>query len=377
MKKLIFICFVFFLVVINAFAQKKEPVRVGVFLDMTGQTSSFGIATNNGIEMAVTEINALGGINGRKLEIFLEDDAGRPEKAKSAVEKLISEYKVHAIIGEVASTNSLAAAPVAQEARIPMITPSSTNPKVTEVGNYIFRACFVDPLQGEAMAKFAFNELKLKRIAILSDATSDYSRGLRNNFTKTFSKFGGKIIADEEYVYNDTTFKPQLKKIRKLKPDAVYLPGYYGEVGIIAREARKLKMNMPLLGGDGWDSPELWKLGGNALNNSYITNHFAADNSAVKVQNFIKNYKAKFNIEADTLAALGYDSVYLLADSIRRAKTTDSKKLRDAIAQTKDFSGITGKTIYFDASRNAIKPVNVLKLEPQTTEFNYRSTIDP
>jgi branched-chain amino acid transport system substrate-binding protein len=271
----------------------------------------------------------------------------------------------------------LAAAPVAQEAEVPMITPSSTNPLVTQVGNYIFRACFVDPYQGEGMAKFAFNELKSKRVAILGDAHSDYSKNLVETFEKTFNKIGGKVVIKQSYVQYDSDYKSQLRAIRKLKPDAIYLPGYYGQVGIIAREARQLKMNVPLLGGDGWDSPELWKLGGKALNNSYITNHFAADNSAIKVQSFIKNYRARFNVDADALAALGYDSVYILADALRRAKTTDGAKLRDAIAQTRDFQGVTGKIRYFDASRNAIKPVTILKLEPQKTKFNYHSTIQP
>lgn len=376
MKKLIFVCFVFFLGALNIFAQTKESIRVGVYLDMSGQTSSFGIATHNGIKMAVDEINASGGIDGRKFEIFLEDDEGRPEKAKTAVVKLISENKVHAILGEVASTNSLAGGRAAQAAKIPMITPSSTNLSVTQMGDYIFRACFVDPFQGKAMAGFAFNTLKAKRVGILLDVNSDYSKYLVESFTKTFINFGGKVVVKEGYTQVDTDFTSQLKKIRRLKPDTVYLPGYYSQVGIIARQARQLKMNMPLLGGDGWDSPELWKLGRNALNNSFITNHFAVDNPAAKVQIFAKNFKTKFNVEPDAIAALGYDTVYILADALKRAKTTDSEKLRDALAQIKDFYGVTGK-INFDAQRDAIKPVVILKLAPENSKFVYHSTIQP
>ncbi|HEY8562864.1 MAG TPA: ABC transporter substrate-binding protein [Pyrinomonadaceae bacterium] len=344
---------------------------------MTGHTSSFGQATGNGIRLAVEEINAAGGIDSRKLEIHFEDDEGKPELAKKVVQKLIDEKKVEVILGEVASTNSLAAAPVAQAARIPMITPSSTNPRVTEVGDFIFRTCFIDPFQGEAMAKFAFHQLKARRVAILGDATSDYSKGQINDFTETFTKLGGKIVARELYVPSDPDFKGQLAKIRRLGSDAIYLPGYYGQTGQIAREARQMKMKMPLLGGDGWDSPELWKLGGDALENTYITNHFAVDNPAPEVRKFVEKYKAEFNAKPDLLAALAYDSVYVLADAIRRAKTTEGAKLRDAIAQTKDFSGVTGRISRLTLARNAVKPVTILKLNPKAAEFVYHQTVEP
>jgi branched-chain amino acid transport system substrate-binding protein len=357
-------------------AQTLEPIRIGVFGDMSGPTSSFGEATYHGVKLAFDEINAAGGIDGRKIEIFLEDDLGRPEDAKKVVEKLIAENKVHAIIGEVASSNTLAAAPVAQEARIPMITPSSTNPKVTEVGNYIFRACFIDPFQGEVMAKFAFNELKLRRVAIFSDASSDYSTGLARTFRAAFARLGGKIVTEQTYVQRDQEFAAQLKVIRRAKPDAIYLPGYYSEVALIARQARKLKMNVPILGGDGWDSPVLWKLGGDALNNSYITNHFASDDTATEIRTFVKKYEAEFGLKPDSLAALAYDAAYILADAFRRAESIDGKKVRDQLARTKDFAGVTGKTS-FNAERNAIKPAVILKLDPLSGQFLYRSTIQP
>jgi branched-chain amino acid transport system substrate-binding protein len=359
------------------FAQTAEPIRVGVFLDITGATSIFGIPSRNGIKLAVDEINAAGGINGRRLKIFLEDNQGRPETSKEVAAKLINENKVHAILGDVASSNSLAVAPLVQEAEIPMITHASTNPRVTAVGDYIFRTCFIDPFQGEAMAKFAFNELKARRVAIFSDINSDYSKGLTENFSQTFTQLGGKIVAKELYVQSDNDFKAQLYKIKSRKPDAVYLPGYFGQTGIIAKQARRLKMLMPLLGGDGWDAPELWKLGGYALNNSYITNHFAVDNPSPGVQDFIKKYEAEFNEKPDSLAALAYDSVYVLADALRRAGTTDGDLLRDTIAQTKNISGVSGKIVQIDKNRNAVKPVYILKLNPKASQFVYNSTVEP
>jgi branched-chain amino acid transport system substrate-binding protein len=358
-------------------ASTGDTIKVGVFGDLTGQTSSFGQSTKNGIELAVDEINAGGGVNGKKIQLVVEDDQGRPEQAKTVVQKLISTDKVQAVLGEVASTNSLAAAPVAQEAKIPMITPSSTNPKVTEVGDYISRVCFIDPFQGSVMAKFAAKTLNAKTAAILGDVNSDYSKGLTQFFEEEFTKQGGKVLTKEAYTQSDQDFKGQLTKIRDLKPDVIYIPGYYGQVGIIAKQARELGMNMPLLGGDGWDSPELWKLGGAALKNAYISNHYSAENPAPEIQNFVKNYKAKYNVEPDSLAALAYDAAKVLADAIKRAGgASDSAKLKDAINSTKDFAGVTGK-ITIDATRNAVKPAVVLELDPATSKLKYKETIAP
>lgn len=353
-----------------------DTIRVGVYGDLTGQTSSFGQSTKNGIELAVEEINNAGGINGKKIQLIVEDDQGRPEQAKTVVSKLINQDRVHAVLGEVASTNSLAAAPVAQEAKIPMITPSSTNPKVTEVGDYISRVCFIDPFQGSVMAKFASNTLKAKTAAILGDVNSDYSKGLTQFFEEEFTRLGGKVVAKEAYTQTDPDFKGQLTKIRNLNPDVIYVPGYYGQVGIIAKQARELDMNMPLLGGDGWDSPELWKLGGAALKNTYISNHYSAENPAPEIQNFVKAYKAKFNVEPDSLAALAYDAAKVLADAIKRAGGTDSAKLKDAINATKGFAGVTGQ-ITIDSGRNAVKPAVVLELDPAAAKFKFKETIAP
>jgi branched-chain amino acid transport system substrate-binding protein len=258
-----------------------------------------------------------------------------------------------------------------------MITPSSTNPKVTEVGDYISRVCFIDPFQGSVMAKFAANSLKAKSAAILGDVNSDYSKGLTTFFEEEFTKLGGKIVAKEAYTQTDPDFKGQLTKIRNLNPDVIYIPGYYGQVGIIAKQARELDMTMPLLGGDGWDSPELWKLGGAALKNAYMSNHYSADNPAPEIQNFVKAYTAKFNVKPDAIAALAYDAAKILADAIKRAGgASDSAKLKDAINATKDFPGVTGK-ITLDASRNAVKPAVVLECDAAAAAFKYKETIAP
>jgi branched-chain amino acid transport system substrate-binding protein len=357
-------------------ADTGDTIKVGVYGDLTGQTSSFGQSTKNGIELAVEEINNASGVNGKKIQLIVEDDQGRPEQAKTVVSKLINQDKVQAVLGEVASTNSLAAAPVAQEAKIPMISPSSTNPKVTEVGDYISRVCFIDPFQGSVMAKFASNTLKAKTAAILGDVNSDYSKGLTQFFEEEFTKLGGRVVTKEAYTQTDPDFKGQLTKIRNLNPDVIYIPGYYGQVGIIARQARELGMNQPLLGGDGWDSPELWKLGGDSLKNAYISNHYSAENPAPEIQNFVNAYKAKFGVVPDSLAALAYDAAKVLADAIKRAGGTDSAKLRDAINATKNFSGVTG-TISLDANRNAVKPAVVLELNPSAGAFKYKETIAP
>ncbi len=227
------------------------------------------------------------------------------------------------------------------------------------------------------MAKFAANTLKAKTAAILGDVNSDYSKGLTTFFEQEFTKLGGKVVAKEAYTQTDPDFKGQLTKLRNLNPDVIYIPGYYGQVGIIAKQARELDMTMPLLGGDGWDSPELWKLGGAALKNAYISNHYSADNPAPEIQNFVKAYTAKYNVKPDAIAALAYDAAKILADAVKRAGgASDSAKLKDAINSTKDFPGVTGK-ITLDSSRNAVKPAVVLECDAAAGAFKYKETIAP
>ena len=348
------------------------PIVVGYYGDLTGRTSNFGVSTKNGVEMAADEINKAGGINGRQITILSEDDEGRPEKAATVVTKLIDQDRVIALLGEVASGNTLAAAPKAQTAHVPMISPSSTNPAVTQVGDYIFRVCFIDPFQGEVMAKFAANTLKAKTAAIMLDFNSPYSRGLTEFFEKSFVKLGGKVVSQQSYTQGDRDYKGQLTSIRSLNPDVIYVPGYYGEVGVIAKQAKQLDIKAPLLGGDGWDAPQLWELGGDSLNGSFISNHYSVEDPSPAIQKFVADFKARYNIVPDALAALGYDAMRVLADALKRAGTAEGSKLRDAIASTQNFVGVTG-IITINAERNAIKPAVVLKL--QDGKYVYQETI--
>jgi branched-chain amino acid transport system substrate-binding protein len=349
-------------------------VLVGYYGDLTGDTATFGTSTREGLELALDEINQDPPL-GRKLEIRAEDDAGKSEQAVSVVTKLITQDQVAAVIGEVASSNSLAAAPVCQREKVPMITPASTNPQVTQVGDFISRICFIDPFQGGVMAKFAANTLKAKKAAILWDAKSDYSKGLREFFKNTFTQLGGQIVAEPSFSKGDSDFNAQLNSIKGADPDVIFVPGYYTEVGTIARQARDQGITVPLIGGDGWDSPKLFEGAGKALEGCYFSNHYSAENQAPAVQNFIKAYKAKYSGKTpDAMAALGYDAGKILADAIKRAGGTDSSALRDAIAQTKDFAGVTG-TITLDENRNATKPAVVLQVKGN--EFKFVETVEP
>jgi branched-chain amino acid transport system substrate-binding protein len=349
-------------------------ILVGYYGDLSGRTSNFGHSTKNGVEMAADEINKAGGINGRQIQILSEDDEGRPEKAATVVTKLIDQDRVIALLGEVASGNTLAAAPKAQAARVPMISPSSTNPAVTQVGDYISRVCFIDPFQGEVMAKFAANTLKAKKAAIMLDFNSPYSRGLTEFFEASFTKFGGQVVDKQSYTQGDRDYKGQLTAIRSKNPDVIYAPGYYGEVGVIAKQAEQLGIKAPMLGGDGWDATQLWDLGGTSLNGDFISNHYSVDDPSPAIQKFVADYKARNGTAPDALAALGYDAMKVLADAIKRAGTTEGPKLRDAINTTKNFPGVTG-TITIDADRNAVKPAVVLKL--QDRKYIYQETIYP
>jgi branched-chain amino acid transport system substrate-binding protein len=349
-------------------------IVIGYYGDLSGRTSNFGQSTKRGVEMAADEINKAGGINGRQVKILSEDDEGRPEKAATVVTKLIDQDRVVALLGEVASGNTLAAAPKAQAAKVPMISPSSTNPAVTQVGDYISRVCFIDPFQGAVMAKFAANTLKAKKAAIMLDFNSPYSRGLTEFFEASFTKLGGEIVDKQSYTQGDRDYKGQLTAIRSKNPDVIYVPGYYGEVGVIAKQAKQLDIKAPMLGGDGWDSTQLWELGGDSLNGDFISNHYSVDDPSPAIQKFVANYKARNGEVPDALAALGYDAMQVLADAIKRAGTTEGPQLKDAIAATKNFVGVTG-TISLDKDRNAVKPAVVLKL--QDKKYIYQETIYP
>jgi branched-chain amino acid transport system substrate-binding protein len=352
----------------------RTTIKIGYFGDLSGPTYNFGQSAQNGVLMAAAQINQDGGINGRRIDVVLEDDRGSPEEAARKTAKLIDQDKVVAIIAGGVSGNSRAAAPKAQSSRIPLISPSSTDPAVTQAGDYIFRTCFVDSFQGEVMANFAANTLKARKAAILFDFNSPYGRGLTEFFELSFRKLGGEIVK-LSYTQGDADFKGQLSSIKAAEPDVIYIPGYYGEVARIAKQARALGLEQPLLGGDGWDAPELWQLGGDALNGSYITTHYSVDDPSPGIQSFVQEYKQRYqNLVPDAHAALAYDATRLLFAAIKRAGTTDRVQLREALAQTKDFDGVTG-LISIDAQRNAVKPAVVLKL--QDASFIYQGKIQP
>ena len=342
-------------------APDTSPIKIGEYGSLTGSTATFGQSTKYGIALAADEINAAGGVKGRKLDIIVEDDQGKPEEAASVVQKLINQDKVVAVLGEVASSRSLAAAPICQQAGIPMITPSSTNPQVTLIGDMIFRACFIDEFQGKVLAQFAHDDLKSSKVAILTDIRNDYSVGLAGFFKQFYTGMGGTVVSEASYSEGDKDFKGQLTQIKSAKPDVIFVPGYYTEAGLVARQARELGMTQTLLGGDGWESPKLVEIGGDALEGSYYCNHYFAGAPKPEVQAFVAAYRAKFSSDPDSIAALAYDSLKILAAAMGRAPSLKGSDLRDAIAATRDFPGVAG-TISFDANRNPIKPATMLKV---------------
>jgi branched-chain amino acid transport system substrate-binding protein len=359
------------LVAAPAFSQ--DEIRVGEFASLTGGSASFGVSSHTGTELAIEEINASGGVLGKKLKLITEDDQSKAGEPATIVRKLIAQDKVIAILGEVASSKSLEAAPICQENKIPMISPASTNPKVTEVGDYIFRICFIDPFQGTVMAKFALNK-GWKRIAVLTDVKQDYSMGLAQFFKEGLQNNGGTIVKEQSYSTGDKDFKAQLTSIKASKPEAIFVPGYYAEVALIARQARQLGIKVPLLGGDGWVGDSLLQVAGKTLDGSFFSAHFSAEDQSPAIQEFVAKYQKRYGKVPDDMAALGYDSAMILADAMKRAGTTDGPKLRDAIAATKDYQGITGK-ITLDKKRNASKPATILTIADG--RFKFSETVAP
>jgi branched-chain amino acid transport system substrate-binding protein len=351
-----------------------DYVLIGHYASLTGSEATFGRSTDNVIHLAVEEENAAGGINDKSIEVITYDDKGEAREAGSAVTRLISRDGVVAVLGEVASGLSLAGAPICQENGVPMVTPSSTNPKVTKTGDKIFRVCFIDPFQGWVGAKFAQEDLHAKKAAILYDQASPYSVGLFEEFEKAFKGMGGTISATETYTAGDQDFSAQLTTIRSSEPDVVYIPGYYTDVGNIALQARKIGITVPLLGGDGWDSSKLGQIGGDAINNSFYSNHYSQQDPNPRVQDFIKKYKEKFGETPDGLAALGYDAARILFAAMRRSKSLKGDEIAAQLAATKDFDGVTGK-ISIDADRNAVKPAVMLEMKGGAPTFV--TTIEP
>jgi branched-chain amino acid transport system substrate-binding protein len=347
-----------------------DEIVVGEYGSLTGSEANFGQSTHNGVMMAAEEINAAGGIKGKKVRVVNYDDQGKTSEVGTAVTRLITNDNVLAVIGEVASSLSIAGGQIAQQHGVPMISPSSTNPKVTEVGDFIFRVCYTDDFQGYVMAKFATDAkdkggLGIKKVAILVDQRQAYAQGLAKYFEEALVKLGGSVAAKESYQGGDQDFSAQLTKIKGAAPEAVYIPGYYTDVANVAKQARGLGVAVPLLGGDGWES--VAEMGVDALNGNYYSNHYSTDEARPEVKAFVDKYQKKHGRIPDSLAALGYDAMMLLKNASERATAIDRKSVRDALAQTKDFQGVTGK-ITIDAKRNASKPAAVLRIEGKATK---------
>jgi branched-chain amino acid transport system substrate-binding protein len=344
------------------------PIVIGHYGSMSGAQATFGQSTDNGIKLAVAEINAAGGIKGRKIEVHTLDTQGKAQEAGAAVTRLITQDHVVALLGEVASKLSIAGGEVAQHYKVPMITPSSTNEAVTQIGSMISRVCFVDGFQGYVVAKFAHDNLKAQRVAILYDQASDYSIGLAKTFKSEFAAMGGTISTEQTYKEGDSDHAAQLATIRDSKPDAIFLPGYYTDVANIARQARKLGITVPFLGGDGWDSAKLTELGGDAIEGSYYSNHYSHEDMRAEVQSFVAAYKARYGAVPDGLAALGYDAARVLFNAMERAPSLDGPTLAEAIAGTTSFKGVTG-IITMDENRDARKQAVILQIKGGTPTF--------
>ncbi|MFY9551025.1 MAG: ABC transporter substrate-binding protein [Thermoanaerobaculia bacterium] len=351
-----------------------QGIQLGFFGALTGPTATFAQSGKKGAELAVDQLNARGGVLGKPLVLLSEDDRGEAAEAASAVSKLITRDHVVALIGEQASSRTLAAAPIAQSYGVPLISPTSSNVEVTKKGDYIFRACFIDPYQGHAVASFARDNLRAQTAAILVDAKSDYSVGLAGAFRQAFTALGGRVVSELKYSEGDSDFSAQLTAIRPENPDVLFVPGYYTDAGLIARQARSLGLTAVLLGADGWDSPKLVEIGGSAIEGAYLSNHYSVDDPSPRVRRFVEAYKGRYGAEPDSIAASTYDTVGMLADAITRAGSTEGRRVRDALASIKDFPGVTG-TITMDADRNPIKPVVILKVEGG--RFRFAGSVAP
>lgn len=352
-----------------------DEILIGEYGSLTGPNATFGISSNNGLKLAVEELNGSGGLLGKKIKLITYDNQGKPSESQTVVQRLIKNDNVVAVIGEVASSNSKAGAPICQQNKIPMITPASTNPEVTAIGDYIFRVCFIDPFQASVLTKFAINSLKVKRVAIIKDVKNAYSTGLSDFFEKEFIAAGGEIIEVQSYSAGDKDFKAQLTAIKSKNPEAIFIPGYYTDVGLIAIQAREIGITVPLFGGDGWESEKLTEgKAKDALEGCYFSTHVSTENPDPVTQSFIKKYKAKYNSMPDAMSFLAYDAGMILFDAIKRAGTTDPEKVKNELAKTKDYSGVTGK-ISINEQRNAIKPAVILEIKGG--EFKYKETVAP
>jgi len=357
-------------------AANSNEIVIGASFELTGAVANYGKSTLNGVRMAVDEVNKAGGINGKKIKLVESDNKSEPSEAGNAVTKLISQDKAIAIIGPATSGSVAAASQIVTDAKIPLMAPVATAENITvkdgKTKDYIFRACFIDPFQGQVMAEFANKTLKVKNVAILYDASSEYSKGLTAVFTKTLEKNGGKAVASEAFLAKDVDFKSALTKIKATNPEAIYVPAYYEEVAKIIKQAREIGLNVPMLGSDGWDSPKLAEIAGPAaLNGTYFCSAYSAQDQEPSVQKFIKNYKAMFNAEPDNFSIHGYDAAMIVIEAIKRAGTTDGVKVAAEMAKTKDLQVATGKVTY-DDKHNPISGAVIIEMKDGVQTFKEK-----
>lgn len=336
-------------------------IKIGFVTPLTGAASSYGQSSQKGLQLLEEQINKAGGINGKQVKFLSVDDEGKAASAVTGGQKLINNDKVVAIVGPVTSTCANSLAPICQQDQVPMITGTGTNEKITTAGDFIFRTCFIDPFQGKVMAKFATEDLKSKTAAILYNNGDDYSKGLADAFKSSFTSKGGSIVDTETYNTGDKDFNAQLTKIAPKNPDVLFLPDYYSTVAVIMKEARSTGIKSTFLGGDGFDSPQLFSIGGDAVNGAYFSNHYSSDDTSPEVVQFIKDYKAKFNSEPDAFAALTYDAGKVLLESIKKAGSTDPTAIKDAL-KSYDGTVVCGH-IKFDSDRNAVKSAVIIKTD--------------
>ncbi|WHX65555.1 ABC transporter substrate-binding protein [Peribacillus frigoritolerans] len=353
-----------------------DTIKIGVNLELSGGVASYGQSISEGLELATAEINKEG-IDGKKIKLIKVDNKSEASEATSGAIKLTSQDQVAAIVGAATSTNSIAQVQIAQDNKVPVISPSGTSPEITfskdKLNDYVFRTSFIDPFQGTVAANFAAKEIKAKSAAIYIDSSSDYSKGLAAAFKEQFEKNGGKVVAEEAYIAKDTDFRSTLTRLKSAKPDFIFLPGYYEEAGLIVKQARETGLDVPFMGGDGWDSPKLVEIAGaKALNNTFITNHYSSGDPDKKIQNFVSAFKAKYKDKSpDAFNALGYDTGYFLADAIKRAGSADSEKIKEALEKTADLELVTG-TFTLDEKHNPIKSATILEFKEGKQVFNTK-----
>ena len=359
---------VFALLLAAVSATAQGTIKIGEFASMTGKEATFGQFAHKGTLMAIEEVNAAGGVLGKKVELLLEDNQSKPGESATIVKKFISRDKVVAVLGEIVSSRTLEAAPICQSAKIPLVSPGATAPEVTTKGDYIFRACFIDPFVGTITAKFARETLKIKRAAILSSVSSAQSVGLSKFFHTRFTAEGGTIVAEQKFSEGDKDFRAQLTAIKASGAEGIFIPAYYTEAALVCKQARDLGLTVPLFGTDGWESAEFLSIGGAAVEGCYLVTHYSAENSSPLVASFHARFQKRWNMASNALCALGYDSAMMLIDAIKRAGTTDGPKVRAALAATKDFPGAAG-TITLDAQRNPTKSAVVLTVKDGKFQF--------